>query len=140
MDDFRSQLASVLDAMIERGERPAFLVVDLEGAADIKRTHGAESLDKFKNAAIDALVAATGGSDAFTYGEDRVVAILGAEWDRLKTFALIQKLRRAIPLLGQSFDCFLRPEFDVIDYDATQGVSGLIRQITNRRTDARQVA
>ncbi len=140
MDDFRSQLTTVLDQMIERGERPAFLVVDLEGAAEIKQSHGQESLDKFKNAAIDALVAATNGADAFTYGEDRVVAILGHEWDRLKTFALIQKLRRAIPLLGQSFDCYLRPEFDVIEYEASAGVAGLIRQITNKRSDAQQAA
>lgn len=140
MDDFRDQLTAVLDHMIERGERPAFLIVDLEGAADIKRSHGQESLDKFKNAAIDALVAATNGADAFTYGEDRVVAILGHEWDRLKTFALIQKLRRAIPLLGQSFDCFLRPEFDVVDYDESAGIAGLIRQITTKRSEAREAA
>ena len=54
-------------------------------------------------------------------------------FDRLKTFALIQKLRRTIPLLGQSFDCFLRPECDVLEYDAQTGAAGLISQIAKRR-------
>jgi hypothetical protein len=51
------------------------------------------------------------------YGEERIVAIL-AGFDRLRTFAMIEKLRRGLPLLAQSFDCFLRPEFDVLEYDA----------------------
>lgn len=145
MDDFRQQLTAVLDTFLAEGGEPIFLVVDLEGVGDIKDAHGEESLRKFKLAAVDAVVAATRGADAFTYGEDRVVAILdGRDYDRLRTFALIQKLRKAIPLLGQSFDCFLRPDFDTIEYRADVGVSGLINQIaaarTQRKESERQIA
>ena len=45
---------------------------------------------------------------------------------------MIDKLRRQIPLLGQSFDCFLRPEFDIFEYDEHAGISALITQITTR--------
>ena len=125
MDEFRQQLTALVDAFLAEGGEPIFLVVDLEGVGEIKDAHGEESLRKFKLAAIDCVVAATRGSDAFTYGEDRVVAVLdGREYDRLRTFALIQKLRKAIPLLGQSFDCFLRPDFDVVEYRADVGVGG----------------
>jgi hypothetical protein len=133
MDDFRGQLQQLIDEMLAQGVTPAFLVIDLEGSTEIKKSHGAESLAKFQAAVINAVVAATNGADAFTYGDDRVVAVLGAEYDRLKTFALSQKLRRAIPFLGQSFDCFLRPEFDVIEYSATFGVAGLIKQLAAPR-------
>jgi len=133
MDEFRTQLRNLIDEMRAGGVEPAFLVVDLEGAAAIK-AQGDDSLDRFKEGAIRSVVSATGGADAFTYGDDRVVAILGSEFDRLKTFAIIEKLRRAIPLLGQSFDCFLRPNFDVIEYDEATGIGALITQITTRRT------
>jgi hypothetical protein len=133
MDEFRTQLRNLIDEMRATGVEPAFLVVDLEGAAGLK-AQGTDTLDSFKQAAIRAVVNATGGADAFTYGDDRVVAILGDGFDRLKTFAVIEKLRRAIPLLGQSFDCFLRPNFDVIEYDETTGIGALITQITTRRT------
>jgi len=139
MDDFKQQLTMVLDAFIEEGGEPLFLVVDLEGAAELKESHGEESLQKFRQAVIDAVVAATRGADAFTYGEDRVVAIVdGREYDRLRTFALIQKLRKAIPLLGQSFDCYLRPEFDVVEYGREQGVAALISQIGGLRTQRKE--
>jgi len=134
MDDFRSQLRAVIDAMLAEGVTPAFLLVDLEGAETIKSSHGAQSLDHFKEAAIRAVVSASGGADAFTYGDDRIVAILGAEFSRLKTFALIERLRRAIPLLGQSFDCFLRPAFDVLEYDEQAGITALITGLTTRRS------
>lgn len=136
MDDFKQQLTAVLDAFLAEGGEPIFLVVDLEGVGEIKDAHGDESLQKFKLAAVDAVIAATRGADAFTYGEDRVVAILdGRDYDRLRTFALIQKLRKAIPLLGQSFDCFLRPDFDVLEYKADQGAAALISQIANVRKE-----
>jgi hypothetical protein len=134
MEDFRTQLRALIDAMRAEGVEPAFLVVDLEGADTIKATRGAESLEQFKESAIRALVTATGGADAFTYGDDRIVAVLGADFTRLKTFAVIEKLRRTIPLVGQSFDCFLRPNFDVLEYDDAAGIGGLIAQLTTRRS------
>lgn len=134
MEDFRSQLGQVLDTMIAGGQTPLFLVCDLDGAEQMKKTHGEESLEKFHQAAIAAVVSATNGADAFTYGETRLVAILVAEdYDRLKTFALIQKLRRAIPMLGQSFDAFLQPDFDVIEYDTETAISGVMAQLAQRR-------
>lgn len=141
MEDFRSQLKGVIDAMLAEGNTPAFLVIDLAGVEEIKRARDAESLQQFYQSAIDTVVAATHGADAFTYGEDRLVAILGPDHDRLKSFALIQKLRRAMPLLGQSYDCFLRPEFNIIEYDAATGVGGLIVQLAARwRPDTNDVA
>jgi hypothetical protein len=135
-NSFRSQLSAVLDEMLADGDQPVFLVIDLDGAEELRRNHGAETMQNFKDAALAAVGSATGGADAFTYGEDRIVAILDQRFDRLKTFALIQKLRRAIPLLGQSFDCFLRPECDVIEYDAQSGVSGLIARLAQPRKRA----
>lgn len=137
MDDFRSQLTALIDHMTAAGDQPLFLVIKLEGAGDIQRVQGAESLDKFKQAAIEVVGTATNGADAFTYGNDILVAILSAgEYDRLKTFALIQKLRRAIPLLGQSFDCFLRPECDVLEFDPQTGAAGLISQIAQKQLES----
>jgi hypothetical protein len=134
MDDFRSQLQAVIDGMLQADAEPVFLVVDLEGAPEIKQTPGEESLRRFEQAAVETVVAAASGADAFTYGEDKIVVILSSrEYDRLKTFALIQKLRRAIPMLGQSFDCYLRPEFDVLEYQPQAGVGGLITSITKTR-------
>lgn len=134
MDDFRTQLTAVIDHMMEAGDTPIFLVVDLDGALDIKRVRGVKSLDEFKAQAIELVGSLTDGCDAFTYGDETLVAMLSANtFDRLKTFALIQKLRRAIPLLGQSFDCYLRPECDVLEYEAATGTAGLIAQIAKRR-------
>jgi hypothetical protein len=136
VDDFRSQLGAVIDVMLAQGHTPAFLRIDLEGAPEIKSAHGAESLDKFKSAVINAVVTATEGADAFTYGDDRVIAILDDSWDRLRTFAMIHKLRRQIPFLGQSFDCYLRPDFDVIEYRAELGLNGIIAMLTRARERA----
>jgi len=113
MDDFREQLSAVIETMRLEGNQPVFLVVDLDGIEYLKKVHGAESVEKFRAASVEAVSAAAQGSDAFTYGENRIVAIL-AGYDRLKTFALIDKLRRSLPFLGQSFDCVLTPEFDVL--------------------------
>ena len=139
MEDFRTQLTALIDHMVEAGDEPLFLIVELDGAEDIGRAHGAESLDKFKQAAIELVGAAANGADAFTYGDEKLVVILSAgTYDRLKTFALIQKLRRAIPLLGQSFDCFLRPECDVLEYDPETGAAGLINQLARPKRTADQ--
>ncbi|MEX2225876.1 MAG: hypothetical protein WEB52_05430 [Dehalococcoidia bacterium] len=135
MDDFRSQLRGLIDSMRAEGVNPVFLVIDSEGADSIKAARGAESLEQFKDAVVRAVVSATGGADAFSYGDERVVAVLGSEWGRLRTFSLIDKLRRSIPLVGQSFDCFLRPNFDVLEYDDEAGIGALIAQLTTRRTN-----
>ena len=133
MNEFRTQLGALIDEMLASGLRPAFLRIDLDGAEEIKAAHGAESLEKFKTAVINAVSTATDGADAFTYGDDRVIAILDDSWDRLRTFAMIHKLRRQIPFLGQSFDCFLRPDFDVIEYRDDQGLNGVITMLTRPR-------
>jgi GGDEF domain-containing protein len=131
MDDFRSQLSATIDDMLAQGVQPVFMVIDLTGMEVIKKSHGQESLDKFRQAVIGAITSAANGCDAFTYGEDRAVAIL-AGFDRLKTFALADKLRRSLPYLAQSFDCILQPEFDIFEYDAAIGVAGLIAQLVKR--------
>ena len=133
MNEFRSQLGALIDEMLASGVRPVFLRVDLDGAEEIRAAHGAESLEKFKTAVINAVIMATEGADAFTYGDGRVIAILDDSWDRLRTFAMIHKLRRQIPFLGQSFDCFLRPDFDVIEYHEDQGLTGVITMLTRPR-------
>jgi hypothetical protein len=109
-----------------------FLVIDLYGVERIKQMHGQESIDKFRAAATGAITSAGSGCDAFTYGEDRIVAILPG-FERLKTFALADKLRRSLPYLAQSFDFALQPEFDMLEYDETTGVAGLINQLVKRR-------
>ena len=68
MEDFRTQLTALIDHIVEAGDEPLFLVVELDGAEDIKRTYGAESLDKFKQATIELVGAATNGADT-TGGE-----------------------------------------------------------------------
>jgi hypothetical protein len=139
MDDFRTQLSAVIADMQAEGDDPIFLIVDLYGADEIRRARGVEGLEQFKRSAIDCVAQATDGADAFTYGDDKLVAILGSRrFDRLKTFALIQKLRRTIPLLGQSYDCFLRPECDVLEYDPHSGAAGLISHITRMQREHEQ--
>jgi hypothetical protein len=127
--DFRTELGALIDALQADGIEPVFLIVDLEGISYMKRQHGAETLEKFRAAAIDAISNAASGCDAFTYGDERIVAVLPG-LARLKTFALIDKLRRTLPFLGQSFDCVLRPEFDVLEYDPARGVGGLISELS----------
>ncbi len=139
MDDFRAHLEAAVDAVLAQGLKPVFLAVELGGAADIKRVHGADSLLKFREAASGAIVAAGGGCEYFTYGEERVVAILPG-FDRLKTFAIIEKLRRGLPYLAQSFDCVLHPEFDVVEYDLATGIGGVIAQLVRLAQLRRDVA
>jgi hypothetical protein len=139
MDDFRSQLTATIEEMLAQGTVPVFMVVDLYGVEHIKKMHGQESLDKFRTAVTAAITSAGHGCDAFTYGEDRIVAILGG-LDRLKTFALADKLRRSLPYLAQSFDFILQPEFDIIEYDAAVGVAGLVGQLAKPRPNRDNVA
>jgi hypothetical protein len=139
MDDFRAQLSTVIDALLAEGIKPVVLVIDLYGVERIRQMQGQESLDKFRAAATGAITSAGGGCDAFTYGEDRIVAILPG-FERLKTFALADKLRRSLPYLAQSFDFALQPEFDVLEYDATAGVAGLVSQLVQRRQGAKDAA
>lgn len=139
MDEFRAHLTAAVDALLAQGVTPVFLVVELVGAGEIKRVHGAESLATFRDTATGAVVSAGHGCESFTYGDERVVAILPG-FDRLKTFAIIEKLRRGLPYLAQSFDCVLHPEFDVIEYDATLGVGGVITQLVRQAQLRRDVA
>lgn len=139
MDDFRANLEAAIDAVLAQGLKPVFLVVELGGATEIKRVNGADSLTKFREVATGAIVAAGGGCDSFTYGEERIVAILPG-YDRLKTFAVIEKLRRGLPYLAQSFNCFLRPEFDVIEYDLSTGIGGVIAQLVRQSQLRRDAA
>ncbi len=131
MDDFRTQLSQVLDAMLAAGTEPVLLVVDLVGAEYIKRQHGAESLATFQAATADAIVGAAPGAAALPYGEGRIVGVLPGH-SRLKTFALIDKLSRALPMLAQSFDCILQPEFDVLEYDPATGIASVMAQLVTR--------
>lgn len=138
MDDFRTELSAAIAAMRDAGLEPAFLIVDLDGLAAVKQSNDPGALATLRDAASGAISSAAGGCDTFTYGEERVVAILPG-FRRLQTFALIDKLRRALPLLGQSFDCALRPEFDVLEYDEKSGVAGLVSQLA-KLTREREVA
>jgi hypothetical protein len=78
------------------------------------------------------LSGAASDAPTFAYGDTRIVALLGG-YDRLKTFALIEKMRRTIPLLSQSYDAIVMPEFDTIEYDAASGIAGIINQLTAPR-------
>ena len=131
MDDFRPRLTEIVDAMLAANIEPVFLVVDLLGVEYIKRQHGVESLEKFHVAAVEAIQGASQGGAALSYGEGRIVAILPGH-GRLKTFAIVEKLRRAMPMLAQSFDCILQPDFDVQEYEAGTGIGGVMAQLVTR--------
>ena len=133
MDDFRTQLTAVIDHLRSEGKEPVFLVVDLIGIEQLK-SQSPQSVTNFRQSAVDALVSAGQGCDAFTYDDHRIVAILTG-FDRLKTFAAIEKLRRALPIMAQSYDCTLTPGFDVLEYDDEQGVAGLMKQLVAKRSE-----
>src|SRR5438067_2490370 len=132
MDDFRTQLKEAIDEMSDAGVEPVFLVIDLRGATYIKSGQGIESFDKFRQSALDALAAAAEGCDTFTYGEERIVGILPG-FGRLKTFALIERLRRVLMMLAQSYDCTLSPDFDAVEFDAATGVAGVVNHLARPR-------
>ena len=131
MDDFRAQLSQAVDAMLAQSIEPVFLVVDLIGVEYMKRQHGVEGLDTFRAAACGAIEGASQGGAALGYGEGRIVGILPGH-SRLKTFAIIEKLRRALPMLAQSFDCILQPDFDVLEYEEGTGIAGVMAQLVTR--------
>ena len=131
MDDFRTHLSQVVEAMLAANIEPVFLVVDLHGVEYIKRQQGTESLEQFHEAAAGAVEGASQGGAALSYGEGRIVAILPGH-SRLKTFAIIEKLLRVLPMLAQSFDCMLQPGFDVLEYDADTGIGGVMAQLVTR--------
>lgn len=131
MDDFRTHLSQVVEAMLAANIEPVFLVVDLLGVEYIKRQLGTESLEKFHEAAAGAVEGASQGGTALLHGEGRIVAILPGH-NRLKTFAIVEKLRRALPMLAQSFDCILQPDFDVLEYDSGSGIGGVMAQLVTR--------
>jgi hypothetical protein len=139
MEDFRTQLKEAIDAMNEAGMEPVFLVIDLRGSTHIKQGQGIESFEKFRQSALDALGAAGEGCDTFTYGEERIVGILPG-FGRLKTFALIERLRRALMMLAQSYDCTLSPDFDAFEFEPAKGVSGVVNHLAARRRETDDVA
>lgn len=139
MDDFRTQLTTLIDDLLADGRTPMFVIVDLVGAEQIRQAKDTDSLERFRDTCLSALVGASRGGDAFSYGDYRIVGILPA-FDRLRTFALVEKMRRTLPLLAQSFDCYLTPEFDTIEYDPETGVPGIITQIARPRDPTRDVA
>ena len=128
MDDFREHLSASVDQLIAAGVEPVLLVVELLGAEEIKRSQGPASFEKFRSSAAQAIASTCGDCDTFTYGEERIGAILPG-LARLKTFSLIDRLRRALPYLAQSYDCTIAPEFDIIEYDAQTGVAGFVNHL-----------
>ena len=132
MDDFRKELTALIDGLVAEGRTPMFLMVDLVGAEHLRRSSDPEALNNFRDACMASLASNSGDAQAFSYGDIRIVAILHG-FDRLKTFALVEKMRRMLPLLAQSFDCILAPEFDTLELDERTGVGGLINQIVAPR-------
>jgi hypothetical protein len=139
MDDFRTQLTTLVDAFLAEGRTPAFVIVDLVGAEQIRHSKNADTLERFRETCMSALAGASRGGEAFSYGDYRIVGVLPG-FDRLRTFALVEKMRRTLPLLAQSYDCYLCPEFDTIEYDPEAGVPGIITQIARPRDVNRDVA
>lgn len=137
MDDFRRQLTEHLDVILEQGVEPMFLMVDLVGAEVLRYARDTDSLPRFRETCMTSLSGAAGNSPVFAYGEFRIIGLLGG-YDRLKTFALVDKMRRMLPLLAQSYDCIVTPEFDTIEYDPQAGIAGLINQLAapRRQVDA----
>ncbi len=132
MDDFRKELAALIDGLMAQGRTPMFLMVDLVGAEELRRSSDAAALENFRDACMASLSSTANDAQVFCYGDIRIVAILHG-FDRLKTFALVEKMRRMLPLLAQSFDCILALEFDTLEYDERTGVGGLINQIVAPR-------
>ena len=128
MDDFRANLTSAVDSLTAAGTEPVLLVVELVGVEEIKRTQGVASFEKFRTSAAGAISAAAEDCATFTYGDTRIGALLPG-YARLKTFALIERLKRALPLLAQSYDCTIMPEFDLAEYSPETGVAGFVNYL-----------
>ena len=133
MDDFRKELTAVVEELVAAGATPIFLMVDLVGAEYLRQSaKDPEALSRFRETCMASLSGAAGNASVFSYGEIRIVAILQG-FDRLKTFALVEKMRRTLPLLAQSFDVLLQPEFDTIEFEPAAGVAGVINQLVAPR-------
>ena len=139
MDDFRSNLTTAVDELTTAGKEPVLLVVELVGIEDIKRTQGIASFEKFRTSAAEAVSGAAEDCATFTYGETRIGALLPG-YARLKTFALIERLKRALPLLAQSYDCTIAPEFDLAEYSPETGVAGLVNYLIQLSKQDRNAA
>lgn len=133
MDDFRRELTSLVDGLVAAGATPMFLMVDLTGAEHLRiASKDAGVLARFRETCMTSLSGAAANAEVFSYGDIRIVAVLQG-FDRLKTFALVEKMRRTLPLLGQSFDVVLQPEFDTIEFDPATGAAGVINQLVAPR-------
>ena len=132
MDEFRATLALQVDALLADGVEPIFLLVDLVGAEQLRLARDTEALPRFRDTCMATLSGAAGDAPVFSCGDTRITALLSG-YDRLKTFALIEKMRRMIPLLSQSYDTIVAPEFDTIEYDEGTSITGVINQLTAPR-------
>jgi hypothetical protein len=132
MNDFRHELSGAIDQLIAEGKEPMFLMVDLVGAEVLRASKDIDSLNHLRETCMASLSSAANNAPTFSYGDMRIIAILQG-YDRLKTFALVEKMRRTIPLLAQTYDCTLAPEFDTIEYDEGTGVAGVINQLVAPR-------
>lgn len=132
MDTFRIQLAEHVDALRAEGIEPMFLMIDLVGAEQLRFSRDQEALPRFRETCMGTLSGAAQEAPVFSHGDVRIIAIL-AGYDRLKTFALIEKMRRMIPLLSQSYDCVVTPEFDTIEFEPETGINGVWTQLTAAR-------
>ena len=139
MDDFREELSAAVHELTAAGVEPVLLVIELIGADDIKRTQGISSFEEFRASVAGALSSAGENCPAFFYGETRVCGVL-AGFARLKTFALIERLRRALPLLAQSYDCTVTPDFELVEYAPDSGVAGFVNHLIQLSTHDRHVA
>jgi hypothetical protein len=137
MDDFRRDLSALVDEMLAAGYEPMFLVIDLVGAEVLRQSQDLESLERFRDTCMGVLSGAAGNVPTFSHGDVRIIGVLPG-FDRLKTFALIEKMRRALPLQAQSYDCVVTPEFETIEYDSVNGVPGVYNQLIapRRQLDA----
>lgn len=131
MDDARSQLTAAVDEAMAQGKTPVYVVVDLLGAAYVKSLHGGQRLAAFRESAAAVLASNGQGCPVVAASDDRLIAVL-AGFGRLQTFAFVERLRRALPLLAQSFDCDLLPDFDIVEYDPQAGVGGLTAYLAKR--------
>lgn len=134
MNDFRAELAELVEQVVAAGLTPVFMVIDLEGASDVRRTQGDESYDRFVTAVTGAVRSAGPGSEALRYNDSRFVAIMPG-FSRGRTFAIADKLGRSLPYIAQSFDCTLVPEFDIVEYDAAGGMAAFMHHLVARRDE-----
>jgi hypothetical protein len=132
MEDIRDPLRAACDEILGRGETPVVVVMDLPGAGVIRHQRDDASLRDFHAAVGASFVAAARGGAWLPVSDERVIGVLPA-CERLRLFALIGKLERSLPLVAQSYDCELVPEFDSVEYDERTGLAGLVSYVTRPR-------